>query len=89
METFYNTVDECIMAAYQHVKKTGSKIELVPLIIIQGMVYDVGFRSSDGYSFLLTIENNYKVQDKTLYNLILNNNVKLVDVINKQLLAFL
>lgn len=87
---YFDTIDECIMAAYQHVKLTKSIVSFADSSTLRsGITNEVGLKSSDGYYFMLTMENNYKFQEKPLCNLILDNHVKILDVINKQLLAFL
>jgi hypothetical protein len=89
--TFYSTIDECIMAAYNHVKETNSKVEFTPNLVkaSERMVSDIGLKSSDGHYFMITLENNYQMKNRTLFDLISDNNITIVDVINKQLLAFL
>jgi len=89
METFYNTVDECIMAAYKHVKETGSIIENYNNWTSFGVQDEVGLKSSDGHFFLMSLNDNYLDANKHLFKLIRSNNISTVDFINKQLLAFL
>ena len=97
-EQIFNTIDECIKAAYQHVKETNCKVDFIRANIcptydenykIYNQTNRIGLISSDDYYFLITIEDNYKVQDKPLCNSIINHNISIVDFINKQLLVFL
>ena len=88
MKLYFDTVDECIMAAYKHVKETKSKIEDYCNFAV-GVKVEVGLKSSDQHFFLMDLNDNYLDAHKPLYHLIKSHNISTIDFINKQMMPFL
>lgn len=83
-DTFYfNEIDDCIIAAYKYVKKTGIKMNTFGTVFVQG------FKSEDRKYFLVMTGARSTSGKNKLYYQIKSSGVRVLDVVNKQLLTFI
>jgi hypothetical protein len=83
---FFEEIDDCILAAYKHVKDTGYKISNY----FESTTGDaVGLASEDGYYFMMWMEHHNVSQKRKLARRIRKLNISIVDFINRQLILFL
>jgi hypothetical protein len=88
MKYYFDQVDDCIMAAYDHVKRTGCKMSHYDEFR-NGMQTHLGYQSEDGDFFIITKSNHNSSNKRKLARMILSSGIDVIDVVNKQLLAFL
>lgn len=86
IKQYFEEVDDCILAAYKHVKNTNSKVKNH----FESTTGDaVGLVSEDDYYFMMWIE-IYNISTKRkLARRIAELNITIPDFINKQFLPFL
>ena len=84
--TYYEDVDECIMAAYKYVRDTGNKVK--DHFTTEGGDA-VGVISEDGTGFMMWMEHHNTSQNRKLARLIHEHKITVSQFINKQLLPFL
>lgn len=85
----FKDVDECIMAGYRHVKKTGAKVKHYS-DYYGGLQTVVGVEASDGHCFVIPIEiHNSSGYHARLARQIRDQGISVIDFINRQLVAFL
>ena len=84
--TYYEDVDDCIMAAYRYVRDTGNKVK--DHYTTEGGDA-VGVISEDGTAFMMWMEHHNTSQKRKLARLIHEHDIRISTFINKQLLPFL
>lgn len=82
---FYDTTDEIILAAYNHVKNSKSKIENFR----DSRALIIGLKSSDGKYFIGQLLPLRGGINSKLHRELRDKGVSLVDFINRQLMTFL
>ncbi len=84
--TYFEDVDDCIIAAYRYVRDTGNKVK-------NHFTTDggdaVGVISNDGTAFMMWMEHHNTSPKRKLARQIHEHKISIVDFINKQLLPFL
>jgi hypothetical protein len=89
MRFLFTEVDDCIMAAYRHVTKTGSKISDHAEIRPQDKQLTVGFLAEDGELFMMFMEDHNSSTKRKLAKQIYKLEISIPRFINSQLLPFL
>jgi hypothetical protein len=84
--TYFEDVDDCIMAAYRYVRDTGNKVESYSH---SDGGDAIGVISADGTGFMMWMESHNTSQKRKLARLIHEHKITVVQFINKQLLPFL
>lgn len=86
---YFSEVDDCILAAYQHVKNTGSKVISYSEEDEDGYQVLVGVKSEDGHYFIMLKTDHEISKKRSLAGLIIKSGITVIDIINKQLIVFL
>lgn len=93
-EQYFKEVDDCIMAAYNHVKQTGCKMRPYTKWKFNHKpnredITHIGYISDDNKLFVITYEDHNKSLKRKLVRDIQNHKIKVIDFVNKQLIMFL
>jgi hypothetical protein len=83
---YFEEVDDCILAAYRHVKDTGCKVEDHNS---EEGGDSVGLIATDGTAFMMWMEFHNSSQKRKLAKTIHSLNISVKEFVNKQLLPFL
>lgn len=80
---YFEEVDDCIMAAYDYVKRTGQKMTN------HNGEDTIGVIAEDGTSFMMRWDIHMDSDKRQLARQIHQANISVIDFINTQLLSFL
>jgi len=86
---WYYHVDNCILAAYKYVRKTGFKVKHVFRKNKKGEQIGLGLESEDGRFFMMNMINHNQSTKRELARRIRKMGISCADFINRQLIAFL
>ena len=84
----FTEVDDCILAAYRHVKTTGTKIEPFDEWNEVGQV-SVGLQSDDDHIFFMSMSDHLVSDKRILARKIVKLGISVVDFVNRQLIVWL
>ena len=85
----FTELDDCIVAAYKYVTKTGYKVENFAEFKGKDKQLTVGLKAEDGQLFMMYMECHNTSQKRKLALRIRELNISIPDFINRQLLPFL
>jgi hypothetical protein len=88
MKIKYVEVDDCFLAAYQHFKKTNSKMNHYDKCDY-GKQIEIGLASEDGYVFFMSMEDFQNSRKRQLVRKLQPLNLSLEEIINRNLMTFL
>jgi hypothetical protein len=86
---FFTEVDDCIVAAYKYVTRTGHKVQHYHEYNKQDKQVTVGLKAGDGQLFVMWMEDHNTSQKRKLARRIGELNIKIDEFCNRQLLPFL
>ena len=86
---YFTEIDDCIMAAYKYVGKMGCKVFNYCDISDNNVPTSVGLKTDDGILFVMTWLAHVRSKQRKIADLAKKSNIKIPELINRQLLAFL
>lgn len=86
---FFTEVDDCIVAAYKYVTRTGHKVTAHHEYNKEDKQVTVGLRAADGQLFMMWMEDHNTSQKRKLARQIKELNIGIDEFCNRQLLPFM
>ena len=85
----FTEVDDCILAAYRHVKTTSTKVKSYHELDSTGSQKTLGLESEDGHLFMITFISHCSSQKRSLARQIIGSDISVADFVNRQLMIWL